>query len=93
MVIDLYKIQLEELKKLSFNFYKLLAYGDEPLTYTIKTSPDDGDTQVEVNARFIDDKDNLSVEFGFDTDFGGRFSKAKGDFYAFTLSSDNRWTE
>jgi hypothetical protein len=83
--------QLNELKKLSYDFYRLLAYGKEPLTYSIKNPNSGSESQVEVNAQF-DEKD-LTVEIGFDTDFGGRFDKTKGSFFVYSLNPSNIWTE
>ncbi len=85
--------QTSELKKLGFAFYQSLAYGNEPLTYSVMNPETKVETQVEVNARMSDQNDGLIVEIGFDTNFGGRFDKTKGSFFVFSLSREEVWSK
>ncbi|MGH7196942.1 MAG: hypothetical protein ACREGJ_04250 [Candidatus Saccharimonadales bacterium] len=81
---------MHELKKLSFEFFYALAKGKEPLTYTAE---DDGGRthQVEVFADSFDENE-ISLVFGFDTEFGGRFDRSKGKLFEHKLDSEGRWT-
>jgi hypothetical protein len=86
-----HSVQINELKKLSYNFYRLLSQGDEPLTYTFRTY--DVESQVEVNSYIAKVGKSLEVTIGFNTQWGGRFSKDTGEFHTFTLDEKDIWVE
>lgn len=86
-----YKSQMAEFIKMDYVFFESLARGEEPLTYTFKPSDDDSETQVEISSRFAKDKDSLIIDFGFDTNYGGRFTRKKGKFYTYKLNVSNQW--
>lgn len=85
-----HKFHIDELKKLSYAFYCSLAQGKEPLTYTAVMPDSNREYQVEVNAYIKDEA--VHVDISFDTSFGGRFDRNKGQFYSYRLSSDGTWT-
>lgn len=86
---NIYKSQIEELTKLSFNFYSALAKGAEPLTYT--TIPDASETECQVEVMAEMEGDSILISFGFDTNFGARFNQSKGYLASYKLSKDHSW--
>ncbi len=83
--------QIVEFKKMNYTFFESLARSKEPLTYTFRSSSDD-EIQVEINSRLSKDKTSLIIDFGFDTNYGGRFTRTKGKIYAYKLNVSNEWT-
>jgi hypothetical protein len=91
-VEDFYKLQIDELKKMSYSFYLSLAKGKEPLTFTAKDD-DNSEHQVEVNVTMDkDDEKALVVIIDFDTNWGGRETRTSGA-HAFLLTTNNEWQE
>lgn len=84
--------QLTELKKLSVDFYKQLAYGKEPLTYTYSESHEGKEIQVEINSRINEKLKGVLVDVDFDTDWRGRWVKTTS-FKTFYLDTTNRWLD
>lgn len=85
----MFESQLNELQKLSYDFYRTLAKGEEPLTYSFVEN-DGAEHQVEVSVE-IGDANNIMVEIAFDTYYKARFDKSKGNFFRFKLNSKNQW--
>lgn len=85
-----YGQQVNELQKLSYDFYAGLASGKEPLTYAYSLDDkEDKGIQVEVNA-VVMSPDQLRVDIDFDSDWSARWIKKTDGFY-FTLTPDNKW--
>lgn len=87
----LLNFQIDQLKKLDFNFYQLLANGKEPLTYTYSDQPGK-DTQVEVNAKLVKSSNAVLVRIDFDTNWEGRW-KPTMNAVSYHLTSDGVWCE
>lgn len=88
MALDIVQIQVSNLKKMDYQFYRTLAAGEEPLTYTCKLA--DQEMQVEVNARTVDH--GVAVGIDFDTNWGGRWRKSE-KYKELTITPDDKWLE
>ena len=87
---NVYSKQIEELQKLSFQFYFSIAKSKEPLTFTFVDS-ESTEHQCEVFFDNISD-DELIVYFGFDSEWQARF-KETSNTYGYALSSKDEWAD
>lgn len=87
---DIFNVQINELKKLSYDFYAQLSGGKEPLTYTFVV--DNVETQVEVVARVSEG--GIEVVVGFDTNWQLQFAPdTTKDARRFIVDEHNNWHE
>ncbi len=88
------KRQIQELQRLSFDFYYRLALGGEPLTYSCRESdnPQGQETQVEVSAKINKKLEGVLVDIDFDSDWAARWVRTSRS-EAFYLTPDNAWQE
>lgn len=89
---DSYKFQIDEVKKLSYNFYEKLAASEDALTYAFADDEKNTDVQVEVQAE-KDKKSNaliITIDFYVDSRNFIHISDASEVLY---LHKENKWEE